>query len=327
MKNLFIILFALLIYSPAYCVIKTVVSNSGQGWGNSGNWSPAGVPVDGDEIEIPVGKIISVKGTFYNGTENLKMNVNGTLDFDPSGKLNLGILSIVQLYTPTSTITTNGSASELIIINGQTKYQGNVDGTLNGPEYASNATLSSPNGFVLGIVPVKLISFIAHSNKDEVILKWKTADEIYTVKFNIERSNDGRNWNTLNFVRALGSNSYYMFTDISPLVGNNYYRLKSIDADGFMEYSPVVKIKQADTRHIKVGPNPAIDHLAIYLKKTSSSPCRIQLFNEAGQMVRDELINQQNTTIQIATSGLNKGVYFVKLATEDFVFKKGVIIR
>jgi hypothetical protein len=325
MKNLFVILFALLIYSRAYCVIKTVVSNSGQGWGNSGNWSPAGVPVDGDEIEIPVGKIISVKGTFYNGTENLKINVNGTLDFDPSGKLNLGILSIVQLYTPTSTITTNGSASELIIINGQTKYQGNVDGTLNGPKYASNATLSSPNGFVLGIVPVKLISFIAHSTKEEVILKWKTADEIYTVKFNIERSNDGRNWNTLNFVLALGSNSNYTFTDPSPLGGDNYYRLKSIDADGFMEYSPVVKIKQTDTQRIKIGTNSAI--LVIYLQKPLSSPCRIQLFNEAGQIARDELFNQQSTTIQIETGGLNKGVYFVKLASEEFVFQKGIIIR
>ena len=95
-KNIVAILFSFLFYLPAHSTIKTVVGNTGTGWGNNANWSSAGVPVDGDEIIIPLGQTISVKGSFYTGTQNLEINVDGTLDFDPSGKLNLGSLSIVQ---------------------------------------------------------------------------------------------------------------------------------------------------------------------------------------------------------------------------------------
>lgn len=325
-KNLFTIVFVFLFYLPAYCAIKTVVANAGQGWGNNANWSPAGIPVDGDEIVIPVGQIISVKGSFYSGTENFQIQVHGTLDFDPSGKLNLGSLSTVQLHTSTSAITTNGSASEQIVINGQIKYQGSIDGTLNGPKYASNTTASSPNGFTLGIVPVKLISFSGQTNKEEVILKWKTADEIYTEKFDVERSIDGRAWKSIAVIRTTGSNSNYSFTDQSPVEGDNYYRLKTTDINGYIEYFHIVKLKLNKTKSITIGANPVVGYLTIYLPKTMPA-CRVQLFDAAGHIVKNEVFHQQSTTIRLKTSELNQGNYFVKLYSPEFVFQTRIVIN
>lgn len=325
MKNLFAILFFSLVYLPAYCAIKTVVANSGQGWGNNANWSPTGVPVNGDEIIIPLGKIISVKGSFYSGTGNLNIIINGTLDFDPSGKLDLGSLSTVQLNTTTSSITTNGSASEQIKINGQIKYRGNVDGTLNGPKYASIATSSSPNGFTLGIVPVKLISFSGQASKEVVILKWKTADEIYTEKFDVERSMDGRAWQSIAVINTTGSNSNYSFTDHSPVEGDNYYRLKTTDINGYIEYFHIVKLKLNKTKNITIGANPVVDYLTIYLTKTISH-VHVQLFDAMGQIVKNEVFHQQST-IRLKTSELNKGNYFVKLYSPELVFQTSIVIN
>lgn len=320
MKNLLTVLFLFHLYIPAYCAIKTVVSNSGTGWGNNANWSPTGVPVAGDEIIIPLGQIISVKGSFYGGTGNLTIKIYGTLDFDPSGKLNLGSLSTVQLYTSTSSITTNGSASEQIVINGQIKYQGNLDGTMTGPKYASSSTLSSPSGFTLGIVPVKLIFFSGQAIKEEVILKWKTADEIDTQKFSVERSFDGRSWISIAFVRTTGSNSNYIFKDQSPVNGDNYYRLKTIDNNGYIEYFHVVKVRLAKAKQIAVGPNPVIDYLTIFFPAPVSF-YRIQLFNASGQVVKNEASNKESITVRLNTTGLNKGDYFVKLYNGETVFQ------
>ena len=303
-----------------------MVANAGQGWGNNANWSPTGVPVDGDEIIIPLGKTISVKGSFYSGTENVQIQIGGALDFDPSGKLNLGILSSVHLNTSTSVITTNGSASEQIIINGEIKYQGNVDGALSGPGYASNATSPSPNGFTLAIVPVKLISFSGQTSKEEAILKWKTADEIYTEKFDVERSIDGRAWKSIAVVRTTGSNSNYSFTDQSPVEGDNYYRLKTTDINGYIEYFHIVKLKLNKTKNITIGANPVVDYLTIYLPKTIPA-CRVQLFNASGHIVKNEVFHQQSTTIRVKTSELKKGNYFVKFYSPEFIFQTRIIIN
>jgi len=325
-KNSFAILFAFLFYLPAYYAIKTVISNSGIGWGNNANWSPTGVPVSGDEVVIPSGQIISVKGSFYTGTETLQIKIDGTLDFNPSGKLNLGVLSTVQLNTSTSAITTNGSASEQISINGQIKYQGSVDGTLNGPKYASNTTTSSPNGFVLGIVPVKLISFSARALKEEVILKWKTADEIYTEKFDIERSIDGRAWTSITVLRTTGSNSNYSFTDQSPAEGDNYYRLKTTDFNGYVEYFHIVKLRLNKAKKITIGANPVVDYLIFYLPNALSI-CRIQLYDVTGRVVKNELFHQQSATIRLETSDLDKGNYFVTLFSPEAFFQTRIVIN
>lgn len=67
------------------------------------------MPQSGDVVLVPVGKSITVKGSVYAATAaSLTIYIYGTLDFDPSGKLNLSSMGVVQLFTPTAKITTNG---------------------------------------------------------------------------------------------------------------------------------------------------------------------------------------------------------------------------
>jgi hypothetical protein len=326
MKTLLVSFFLFLFNFSGYCEIRTVVSNLGQGWGNSDNWSPSGIPVDGDKVIIPAGKTISVKGAFYNGIEAIKILVTGTLDFDPSGKLNLGILSSVQLDNSTSYISSNGTASELIQINGQTKYQGSIDGTIVGPKYASSISLASPLGFTVGILPVKLLSFSVRQVNNGVALKWKTAQEINTSRFNIERSNNGKDWHSIAFVNPMGNNSSYSFTDRMPADGDNFYRLKTIDLDGAAEFSTVQKIRAATRSGIIIGPNPVVDHLTIHWSRPQAS-LRVQLINENGQVVTDEVASDQTTSFRLQRSKLKSGTYFLKLYDKALLYQTMVLIR
>ena len=162
--------------------------------------------------------------------------------------------------------------------------------------------------------------------KEEVILKWKTADEIYTEKFDVERSVDGRAWKSIAVIRTTGSNSNYSFADQSPLEGDNYYRLKTTDINGYIEYFHIVKLRLNKTKNITIGANPVVDHLIINLP--SAVPIgRVLLFDVAGHVVKNEVLHQQSATIRLKTNDLNKGNYFVKLYSPESFFETRIVIN
>ena len=98
-------------------------------------------------------------------------------------------------------------------------------------------------------LPVQLISFTAKkkANKD-VLTEWTTATEIDVDRYEIEvaRGNDAyqRNqFDRIGSVRSLGNTTdlrHYSFTDAENFkTGVRYYRLKIIDLDGTVSYSPI----------------------------------------------------------------------------------------
>jgi hypothetical protein len=310
----------------AHAETKTVVNNLGQGWGTATNWSPTGVPVSGDEVIIPLGREISVKGSFYSNSSNIIIKVYGILDFDPSGKLDLGPSSQVHLYTNDARITTNGTGSELIIINGIIKYSGNLDGPITGPRFAVNSTGSSPNGFFSGVLPVKLASFTARQKQHSVVLNWLTTQETNSKEFLVERSDNGSDWKAITSVTARGTGTAYMYVDESPLLQINYYRLKAVDQDGSSEYSAIVKANLEGAVLMQVGPNPATNIIKIAVRPGLHAS--VDLIDGNGQKVKSENVNAQTGIAQIQTAGLAKGQYYVLLlSTNGTIDKKPIIIQ
>ncbi len=88
-------------------------------------------------------------------------------------------------------------------------------------------------------LPVKLNSFTVQKANSSAQLNWSTEQELNSSYFSVERSSDGRKWNSIFRVNAAGNstqvNNYKAF-DNTPLNGINYYRLKQFDGDGKFEY-------------------------------------------------------------------------------------------
>ena len=168
MKTTWFSLLLLCSWLSASATFKTVIGNAGTGWNVSSNWSPAGVPVSGDSVFIPTGQIITVKGAIYAVDALIHMVVRGTLDFEPSGKLDLLGESTLQIVTG-GMITSDNNNSEVIKIGGITKFQGAVDPSpLNGPVYASQATGTSPSGFVTGTLATNIKNYFL----SQVMHRW-----------------------------------------------------------------------------------------------------------------------------------------------------------
>jgi signal peptidase I len=89
-------------------------------------------------------------------------------------------------------------------------------------------------------LPVTLVDFRATKSQ----LLWSTASEVNTSHFEVQRSMDGRVFETMGRVSAFGNSTVtrrYSYTVGTPY-GNAYYRLRIVDNDSTFEFSKSIVI-------------------------------------------------------------------------------------
>ncbi len=176
---------------------------------------------------------------------------------------------------------------------------------------------------IMGALPVVLQNFYAEKSKNTVLLKWTTATETKNDHFDIERKGDnGTSWQLIGSLLGHGTSSVlhnYTFTDITPANGNNFYRLKQVDADGNVNFSEVRVVNMATAWSVKTYPNPVKNNLQIDFNNDKNEPATIVIYNAAGKIVHTEqtLVLQGFNHITIGqVQILPQGLYFIKLITK-----------
>ncbi len=172
--------------------------------------------------------------------------------------------------------------------------------------------------FNSSVVPVTLTNFTATKNKNITNINWNTLTETGNKGFEVEKSNDGRNFTSLEFVPSQGnSKNNYTTIDKAPKVGVNFYRLKQIDVDGRFTYSSIVSVKfdKEDIASFTFYPNPAKEILKINVGVIETENATIKLMNTVGQTVISKTINKLSSTsvISFDISALATGVYYLEL--------------
>ena len=180
--------------------------------------------------------------------------------------------------------------------------------------------------FSTGTLPVRLLDFKVVSGLDFVTLQWKTDNEINNRGFEIQRSQDGTNWQKNDFIAAGTSTAIqnYQWKDNAPLTGKSFYRLKQIDNDGRFEYSKVLSVTRNAKTTVSVYPNPAREIIQVNFGRVISDG-KLQLYNGFGQLVLTEVVTQQST-IRIKINSLPAGIYTLNItAGEDRTTTKIII--
>jgi hypothetical protein len=111
-------------------------------------------------------------------------------------------------------------------------------------------------------LPVELTRFAATVRADgNTLVSWATASEKNSDFFQVERSENGRDFTSIGRVRAAGNTSIahtYELTDARPRPSVTYYRLYQVDLDHTGSYSPVVAVAAAaPSATLSLFPNPA----------------------------------------------------------------------
>ncbi|TDB68953.1 hypothetical protein [Arundinibacter roseus] len=137
----------------------------------------------------------------------------------------------------------------------------------------------------LFILPVRLVDFKAQKINQKVHLSWKTAQEVNTREFVIQRSTDLKRFVDVARMPASGGQEApqaYEFAETDPRPGTSYYRLKIVDWDGTYEYSPIQDIiTPHQNPSAYVSPSPATGN-RIYLALPVQDMSQVRLFSLQG---------------------------------------------
>lgn len=181
-------------------------------------------------------------------------------------------------------------------------------------------------------LPVDLLRFIAKKGiGNTVALEWSTASEQNSAFFIIERSKDGSNYAEIGKLEAGNQPStiqHYLFNDVKPVDGINYYRLKQVDKDGRFKYSGVVEVLIESQRKYRIYPNPAINFSTVKLLSDMKN-LSLQLTDVAGRMLYQKNLPNANAgqEIQIPVQQLRKGLYFVSIITNTERFTEKIVVQ
>ena len=174
-------------------------------------------------------------------------------------------------------------------------------------------------------LPVELISFTAVRQGSAVRTAWATASEKNSAYFVVQRSKDSRTFSDLTKVEAQGNSTNrhdYSAVDNSPLSGVSYYRLRQVDNDGKVSFSPVAIVRfegQNAAPALLAYPNPATPAgFQLTAVNLSAPGGTVQVFDNVGRIVLTQTLapTAAEATIQPARP-LTSGMYFVTWKTID----------
>ncbi len=182
-------------------------------------------------------------------------------------------------------------------------------------------------------VPVKYTSFTAIKQTTSNLLKWSTASESNNSHFVVQRSTDGKNFESIARVKGNGNSTkiqQYTFTDASaPVVKTVYYRLKQVDFDGRSDVSKtVIILRNIHPNGINsTTPNPFNSKLNIEVNTTTAGMAGIELTDMIGkvQHTSTEILVSGSNTISVNTTNVPDGMYFVRVSTNGETYIQRVI--
>ena len=187
-----------------------------------------------------------------------------------------------------------------------------------------------------GALPVELANFTALVDGETAWLQWWTASEENNLGFEVQRRTGALSFEPLAFIDGAGTTterrSYAFRTDVLE-PGTHTFRLKQIDVDGHVSYSPLVEVTVAlpDAYHLSpVYPNPFNPQATFTLALQQQQDVQITLYDVLGRHVRTlyqgALAGDQTHTFQLNGNGLASGVYLLRATGEAFTATQQVTL-
>lgn len=231
--------------------------------------------------------VFQVNGTApqYTAVYNYTGNAGVTPLNEPDLRLNKRTDNAVTSWTMLPN-TPNESANTITVSGESTEY---ILGKLGAP------------------LPLRLVTFYGSRQNNDALLQWKTVDEINSIRFEVQRSDEGVHFKTFTTVPA-GNNNYSVSDpDVFGTRATVFYRLKSVDKDGKFAYSNSIKLSSQPLEILTIFPNPVQGLVSISGLKQNGV---LQLYNAEGRLLQQQTVRAQSVTIDM--SAYAKGLYLLQ---------------
>lgn len=335
-KCVIVFVITFIIQASTFAATYTAVT-SGY-WANTNTWDLSGTPTMNDNIIIPVGDTVFVDNPVGQPYDmgSAQIEIYGVLDLLITGSISLDSNGVIYIVDPGQIISDPNSMSNAatISINGEDKWKGQ-DGTVTGDRAITNASdpINSPNFQTTippgALLPIDLMYFRAELiDASKVLLKWATATEENNDYFLIQRSSNGRDWETIDKIKgALISSSTieYQAYDNNAFRGTIWYRLVQVDTDGSSTTFKVVVVKNEITTNTAVYPNPSKGLFNFSHEAFGYENCTIRIFSATGQLIEQAIIKDKIVTIDLTKR--ENGVYIYQIEDLNGILSSGVTLK
>ena len=149
---------------------------------------------------------------------------------------------------------------------------------------------------------------------NKIVLNWnftKTRNPDY---FSIERSCNGKDFETISLLKVGQSGNAFEWIDEAPCKGKNLYRVKTTAATGDVAYSTTSSVFIAGDVSFRFYPNPVDNALII----RSESAIDIQIIDAMGKLRVSQNKIQGLQIINVST--LEKGIYILRISNPAINF-------
>ncbi len=184
-----------------------------------------------------------------------------------------------------------------------------------------------------GPLPLILNSFKVTADGKNNRVAWVTESEVNLSYFELERSYDGSNFQSLGRIdarRAPGPGRYE-FTDINHLDGYNYYWLKMVEFGNNFTYSSIVQVYTGKLANnaLLVSPNPVSNAFSLKAVFVQPENITIKIIDINGVVVKkmnDHVSPGLNSIPVNGLENLQNGIYLVEM-TGQYATRRVRLVR
>lgn len=188
-------------------------------------------------------------------------------------------------------------------------------------------TSTTPPLFFDKALPVVLGNFNGTLNGSSANLTWSTKTEINFKQFELQKSSNARDWQTVGSVSAknISTGTTYSLTDKSVIDSKTYYRLKLVNLDGTFTYSGIIILSKGVLTKIDLMGNPVKNIINLSVTNAAAANYQFQLFTVDGRKVVAQNYSHaggtSNVSINIPATIKGNCLLTVTNGTEKQTFK------
>lgn len=309
----------------------------------------------GDDCQMPFRRVIVKTRASTSFTAELK---------DFIAPFDFFMAPAAQVESMTPMICDTGSVSNIYVMNPipTSIYQwSTLNGNIVGPTTGTSIIVDTPGVYIVnqylsascslyatdtitigsfGICDVlahNLVDFKSTLNGDHVYLNWKVQENQLAGYFDVERSNDGVNFNPVEKIEAdperTGNAMYNYIDDISSLTaGVVYYRVRVRQAGNKELVSQVTRhqLKSIlDEQDVRISPNPVRNNMQVMINSSIEGRATILIYDQVGKLVSSSAVPVQkgiNIFSLASLSGKQDGVYQAVITAGNKVYKEKILL-
>ncbi|MBS1567362.1 MAG: hypothetical protein JST39_23465, partial [Bacteroidetes bacterium] len=136
-------------------------------------------------------------------------------------------------------------------------------------------------------LPVVFASVGIQCTGNTAVVRWQTAQEQHSSRFEVEKSSDGWHWQVLGSLAAAGNSNdlrSYAYSDPAPAAGS-FYRIAEYDIDQRVVYSSIAAGDCGGGNIARVWPNPFSGSVSVGITASGNSTLLLKVYNQQGALI------------------------------------------